>query len=194
MRRPQVGRASERLGLLSDLDGTLVDSRDANLESYRIAFAEIGLPFDGALYSRAFGLAFDEMMHLIAPGVGDETLLAVKEAKARAYRDRVPGMRVNSALISLLADAHERGRPTALVTTARRTNVARVVEAFDLGDVFDAVICAEDVDRGKPAPDCYLAAASALELKPEDCVVFEDSPVGVAAAERAGCLVMKVVL
>ena len=55
-----------------------------------------------------------------------------------------------------------------------------------IAGLFDAVVCAEDYERGKPAPDPFLVSAKRMGVRPEDCVVFEDSPTGIEAAEAAG--------
>jgi HAD superfamily hydrolase (TIGR01509 family) len=103
-------------------------------------------------------------------------------------------MRVNEGLVRVLEFARSSGGRTGLATTARRSNVDAVLIGLGLDDLFDAVICAEDVVNGKPAPDCYLAAAHALECAPSECVVFEDSGVGIAAATAAGCATVRVAL
>jgi hypothetical protein len=65
-----------------------------------------------------------------------------------------------------------------------------VIERLGLGDVFRVVVTAEDVAAGKPAPDPYLAAATALGVPGDRCVVFEDTPVGIAAGHAAGARVV----
>lgn len=186
--------SAQTFAMISDLDGTLIDSKAVNLDAYEAAFASVTLRFDRELYTQCFGLSFVDMARVLAPGVPAGTLSAIRSAKARAYRELLPGVRVNVGLIRLLTNARAVGTPTALATTASRVNVEAVLETFDLADVFDVVLCAEDVPAGKPAPDCYLLAAEALACAPAHCVVFEDSSIGVEAAERAGCQVVRVVL
>ncbi len=80
--------------------------------------------------------------------------------------------------------------PNALVTSSERQIMEAVIPK--LGMTFGATVCAEDVRQSKPAPEPYLLAAELLGVEPAGCVVLEDSPNGVAAAEAAGCLVVAV--
>ena len=60
------------------------------------------------------------------------------------------------------------------------------LSALGLMDKFDVLVCAEDYARGKPAPDCFLTAAQQLGVDPKDCLVFEDTEMGIEAAKAAG--------
>ena len=77
----------------------------------------------------------------------------------------------------------------ALVTSAPRELARRRIEAAGL-PMPPLMIAAEDVTQGKPAPDCFLLAASRLGVRASDCLVFEDAPAGIAAAEAAGASVL----
>lgn len=75
--------------------------------------------------------------------------------------------------------------PVGLVTSSPKRWIDIVFERFDRHDVFDVIASAEDVGHGKPAPDVYLRAASALGVDPTDCLAIEDSTNGITAASRA---------
>jgi HAD superfamily hydrolase (TIGR01509 family) len=81
---------------------------------------------------------------------------------------------------------------TALVTNAEPANVNFVLDGSGLRRYFDALVTGDDVQLPKPHPDIYLRAAELLRVAPSDCVVFEDSPIGVAAALAAGMRVVGV--
>jgi beta-phosphoglucomutase-like phosphatase (HAD superfamily) len=85
-----------------------------------------------------------------------------------------------------MAEIGRRGLHCALATSGERRYVEAVKRELNLDGVFDAVAVAEDVARGKPAPDVYLLAAERLGLPPAQCLVLEDAPNGVAAAKAAG--------
>jgi HAD superfamily hydrolase (TIGR01509 family) len=76
--------------------------------------------------------------------------------------------------------------PLAVASGGHRALVVATLRALGIEDWFDAVVCAEDYDRGKPHPDPFLLAAKLLGVPPGDCVVFEDSPTGIEAAKSAG--------
>jgi beta-phosphoglucomutase-like phosphatase (HAD superfamily) len=82
--------------------------------------------------------------------------------------------------------------PLGLATNSGREFATRALRGAGLLDSFDAVVSAEDVERPKPAPDVYLAAAAALGADPADCVALEDSETGVEAALAAGMVVIGV--
>ncbi|MGZ3457041.1 MAG: HAD family hydrolase, partial [Archangium sp.] len=86
----------------------------------------------------------------------------------------------------LLARLRGHGWRLAVASAAPHANRAFVLDGLALRPFFSQVVGAEDVKRGKPAPDVFLAAARALEVDPAACVVFEDAVNGVRAARAAG--------
>ena len=180
--------------VISDLDGTLVDTAAANTAAYADAFGSVGLDFDEAVYRSAFGLRFDEMIRRVAPQASTGQADAVRAAKAERYPAHFGLLRPNDALIALLSTLRDSGVRVALASTAARRNVTAVLAGIGAQDLFEVVVAGEDVERGKPAPDCYLRAADLLDVAPSDCLAVEDSAVGLAAARAAGCRVLEVVL
>jgi HAD superfamily hydrolase (TIGR01509 family) len=76
-------------------------------------------------------------------------------------------------------------KPLAVASGGHREPVEATLRAIGVIDMFDAVVCAEDYERGKPFPDPFLEAARRIGVAPEDCLVFEDSPTGIEAAKAA---------
>jgi beta-phosphoglucomutase len=123
-----------------------------------------------------------------------DTIAAHGAAKERLFRDLlrndlrqslVPGI---EPWLDHISDA-----PIALATNAERANIDFVLDGVaGLRRHFDVIVDGSEVARPKPAPDIYLRAAQLLNLPPRNCVVFEDSPVGVAAARSAGMSVVGV--
>ena len=74
----------------------------------------------------------------------------------------------------------------ALASNSSRQLVSTALSTAGLTDAFDAIVTADDVDAGKPAPDIYLLACERLGVRPEDSLALEDSPSGIAAAKAAG--------
>jgi HAD superfamily hydrolase (TIGR01509 family) len=179
-------------GVLFDLDGTLADTEPLQWEAYRRVLAPFGVDVGIDEYRR----------HWIAVEGGAEYAcrtyrLPVDAAELRArkaivYRTLIvagvaprPGAR---EVLDRLA-AHHR---IAIATNSVRDEVAVVLEHLAIRDRLDAVVAREDYDRAKPAPDAYGAAARALGLAPEACVVVEDTARGVRAGLAAGCTVVAV--
>ncbi len=99
---------------------------------------------------------------------------------------RERGVRLLPGVRRWLDSLRSEGWLQALASSAPRANLEAIVAALDLGPYFAAVVSAEDVTRGKPDPQVFLAAAAKLKAEPKACVVVEDAPAGTEAARRAG--------
>lgn len=177
--------------LLFDFDGTLVDSSSLHAEAYRktLAIVRPGEPqvFDyvplKGLTTRA---AFMQL------GIVDATALETCIArKQKLYREAVRGGRLTmyEGTRALLSASIEVGAANFLVTSGSPASVNLALEVLGIKELFTAVITASDVTAGKPAPDPYLACVARYGLTPEESLVIEDAPSGVAAARAAGLCV-----
>jgi HAD superfamily hydrolase (TIGR01509 family) len=128
--------------------------------------------------------------HLGQPGRGDELRVELREL----VHDELDGTGVEPmpGAVELIGALRDAGIPIGLATNSGREFATRALRAAGIYDHFDAVVSAEDVERPKPAPDVYLAAAAELGAEPEACVGLEDSETGVAAARAAGMTVVGV--
>lgn len=179
--------------LLVDLDGTLVATADANFDAYAAALAEIGVhvaraDFDAVAQGRNWKQFLPPLLEA-AGSAHDPAAIAAR--KATLYPAQLGNTVVNAALVRLLELSRPRCR-TALVTTASRPNAEAILRHHDLARLFDLVITGSDVARHKPDPEAYHLAARRLGVAPQDCVVFEDSDIGVASAQAFGAPVMRV--
>lgn len=168
---------------LFDMDGTLIDSIASANRAWTRWAARHGLDAAAVLAQMHGARAVDTIARLAPAGSdieGEAALLTQWEVE-----DVGDVVAIGGAAAFLRALPPERW---ALVTSApRRLALPRLAAA---GLTPPAVfVTAEDVARGKPAPDGFLAAAHALGVPPEDCLVWEDSAPGIAAAEAAGCAV-----
>lgn len=179
--------------LLFDLDGTLIDSAEANYSAYSRALLEHGVRIEpDAVAKAAVGRQWREFLPAILREAGvvrDPAAIAAR--KGELYRAAVGELRVNVALLALAASVGPQMR-TALVTTASGESVRAILRHPDLSHAFDLVVTGEDVTRHKPDPQAYLLALERLQLDPRECLAFEDSDVGVASAEAAGIAVVRV--
>ena len=179
--------------LLFDLDGTLVDSAEANDTAYSRALGEFGATVAPEDVARcAGGRHWREFLpELLARADVRCDPAQVAERKGELYRQMVAELRVNGALLALASSV----RPvmkTALITTASRENVSAVLDHFALREFFDVVITGDDVVHHKPDPEAYRLALTRLELDAAECIAFEDSDVGVASAVAAHVTVVRV--
>lgn len=106
-----------------------------------------------------------------------------EEAYQTAFR---PHLTLIDGLHAFLEKAYVQNIPMAIGTAAIPFNVDFVLDHLDLRHYFRAIISADDVEKSKPHPETFLKAAAALGFKPNDCIVFEDSPKGIETALNAG--------
>lgn len=171
--------------IITDFDGTLVDTFEANLRAYQYAYQYVGLDITAEKYRECFGLRFERLM--IATDVFDESKAnLIKEVKKEIYPTFFKHIQPNKALIELVRSFHAMGGKTALASTARRENLKNVVNYLNLEPIFDLIFAGEDVKQGKPSPEIYFKTMKALRVQPEEVLIFEDSPVGIEAAKASG--------
>ena len=181
------GEARPFRAAVFDLDGTLVDSETRSHESWRHVFRSRGIVPDDELI-RAFvgrrGVDVHDLLRERVPGHDPAELMAATSAHFHGA-DQPPLGPLDGA-VELVERISAAGVPLALVTSAGRRYAEQTLTDLGVLPLFSVVVTAEDVTVGKPDPQGYLAAARGLGLPPADCVVFEDAPAGVAAAQAAG--------
>lgn len=185
----------DKLGLIFDVDGVLVDSYWAHFKSWQIAAAEFGFTITEDEFRQNFGRKSHET---IAERWGDrltsEQVCRFEQRKEAAYRDVIrddfPGMDGAGELIDAW---HAAGHLLAVASSGPPENIAIVLDQLARRDRFQAVITGADVTRGKPDPQVFLLAAQGLRLPARRCAVIEDAPAGIAAAKAAGTLAIGLV-
>lgn len=179
---PYPGRSFA--AFLFDMDGTLIDSIASAIRAWRGWAEGHGLDAETVL-AQMHGVRAVETIRRFGPAGIDAQ--AEADLLTQAEMDDVDGIVPISGAADFLA-----ALPVgswAIVTSAPRRLALRRLESAGLPPP-PVLITADDVAHGKPAPDCFLAAARALEVDPHDCLVWEDAPAGIAAAEAAGAAVM----
>ena len=175
--------------ILFDLDGTLLDSerwhRRSEIEVLRDRFGVEVTEADLRPYT---GRRLDELLAGLAPGVDHVAFAEAHAPVLRGYLERE---------MRLFGDARRclsrlAGVAMALASSSPRWYVDAARTKFVELSVFSVCVAGDEVARGKPAPDLFLRAASALGVAPADCLVVEDAPSGVQAALSAGCMVVQV--
>ncbi len=179
--------------MIFDIDGTIVDNMHLHAEAFAVFAERHGLPLlttedrarlDGRRNSEIFPILFKRE-------VPREEWLEYEREKEGLYRElsrgRLAPMNGLHRLIDRLkADA----MPVALATSAPQLNVAHTLAELDLAGAFPIIVRGDEVARGKPAPDVFIEAARRLGIAAADCLVFEDAPMGIEAAQAAGMRVV----
>ena len=172
-----------------DMDGTIVDNMAYHTKSWLAFFERRGQNLDADEFFRATaGRQGKEIMRAhLGEHLTDAEALVLDEEKESLYRELyAPHRKTVSGFDDLVAQAKLRGVALAVATAAPNANITFTLDGLDLRRHFDAVVGAADVARGKPNPDVFLKAAEKCGVAPENCIVFEDAPLGVEAARRAG--------
>jgi len=177
-------------GVIWDVDGTLIDSGHAHWESWRVIFAEEGMPdLSYETFLSWFGRRNDDIMreHF-------RDILPFDEAMALALRKeshyleglRAEGTPIPPGVQEWLERLAGAGWKLGIGTSAPRENIEIILEQSGWVDTFDAVVTREDVRHGKPDPEVFLTAAARMGVDPDRAIVVEDAAAGVLGAHRAG--------
>jgi HAD superfamily hydrolase (TIGR01509 family) len=171
--------------VLFDMDGVVIDTRQSIVDFWQAVAAEQGVMLTTDDFDRHIhGVPLAHTLKALFPNLPPEPDVAFLNRITRYERGfrytEIAGVR------SLLQSLKAAGVRTALVTSGMGWKVDEVVRQLALSNLFDVVVTAADIERGKPDPACYLAAAAKLEVAPADCVVFEDAVSGVRSAVAAG--------
>lgn len=177
--------------IITDFDGTLVDTFEANLRAYQRAFGDVNMSLTAEKYRECFGYRFERFMMAMAVH-NEKTANYIKEAKKEYYPQYFDFLKPTHALIGLIESFHAMGGKTAIASTARKENLMNVVNYLSLADKFDLIFAGVDVKQGKPSPEIYLKAMEALGVQPDEVLIFEDSQVGIEAARASGAHVLVV--
>jgi beta-phosphoglucomutase len=175
--------------VIFDLDGVLVDSYQAHFDSWQRLCRKWNLTMTERQFASTFGRTTREVVaqfwsaRALSP-VDVANLDAEKEAIFRQLlSDDFPIM--DGALV-LLDDLHDAGVLIGLGSSAPPENVWMSLDRLNRRDHFAAVVTGADVIRGKPDPEVFLLCAERMKVPPPSCVVIEDAPAGIAAAQAAG--------
>jgi len=172
--------------ILFDMDGTLVDSTKVVERTWH-RFAIRHQLDSHAVLAKAHGCrAAETVAHFAPKHIDHEQETAQVLAEEIADIEGIVAIDGAKKIVHALSENH-----WAIVTSANRELAIRRMNAAGL-PIPTVLIAAEDVQQGKPAPDGYLAAAYALNVLPEECLVFEDAPAGIASAHAAGMRVVAV--
>lgn len=177
---------------LFDCDGTIVDSMPLHYIAWKKALAEWNCSFEEDLFYAWGGRPVTEIIAALNHRDGlNMPVDAVARRKEDLYFELLPQIQAIPEVVEHIEAKHGH-IPLAVVSGSRRDSVVGSLTALHLIDKFDVLVCAEDYARGKPAPDCFLVAAQRLGVPPEDCLVFEDTDLGIEAATAAGMASVRV--
>ena len=175
-------------GFLFDLDGTLIDSMPHHHDAWVAWHARRGLSLDAdAFFAATAGRANDEILAAMFPAATPAERVVMADEKETLYREiAARHLKLIEGAQAFVMRARAQGLRLAVCTASTPENMALAFARFPIRDWVETVVSPADGLRGKPHPDIFLEAARRLGLAPAQCLVFEDAPLGIEAARRAG--------
>lgn len=173
-----------------DLDGTLFDTRKVNYYAYAKALRNYGINLDYDYFTQQCnGKHYRE--YLLQITKDSANVEEVHRLKKECYKEFLNKAVINKGLFDLI-EALQNTYYIAIVTTASRKNCEEILKYYDKLEVFELIISGEDVQRKKPDPEGFLKAMQFYRVLGRDTIIFEDSNVGIEAAEKCGATVFVV--
>jgi len=172
--------------VIFDFDGTIVDSYEVHLESFRRALSKFGLTVEDREIYRCFGKPAKQILSEILPQQARAHVDELVKEKRIQFIETSLEVRVFDGVEETLRYLKQKGIATALATSADRPSVLRVLSRFGLEGYFDVILSAEDVKAAKPNPEIFVRAADRLGVGIQECLVVGDSVFDVIAAREAG--------
>ncbi len=189
MSRPRLA------AVVFDMDGLMLDTERLYRSAWRRAAGDFGLEIDDGLYHRLIGRSTRDAASLLAGVLGPDLPLPAFHARwLECWREEAArvGITPKPGLERVLATVERLGLRKAVATSTERKDALFSLRRAAIAGRFDAIVTGDDVERGKPAPEIFLAAARALGTVPPACLALEDSDAGIGAAAAAGMLAVMV--
>ena len=177
-----------------DLDGTLFDTKDVNYNAYQnaIRMAEIDVKIDYDDFCKLYnGKNYREFLPKIIPNISEEQLKKIHNFKKNIYQEYLDKAKKNDLLFSMIEEIKEKFY-ISIVTNASKKNVKDILEKFSVKNLFDLLITQEDVKNPKPSAEGFLKAMNHFNISKKNTIIFEDSEIGIQAANKAETNYVKV--
>ena len=179
--------------IILDFDGTLATTEEANMGAYVLALREEGIELDIAEYKRRyFGMRCEEFLSELGLSSGDVD--RVRRRKIELYPTLFDSVKLNEPLWNFVQDFRAKGGKVWIVSTSQIENITNAMRHLGIDGKVDGVLTSRDVVEPKPSPEAFLKAMKIEGVTPAETLIFEDSLVGLEAAEASGASYIKVVL
>jgi len=176
-------------GYIFDCDGTVADTMPLHLRAWNhgLKRAKAPLQIEGKDFMTVAGMALqqtiDHWNETHSLQIDAETVMREKNLY---FQDRQPEIKAITEVVRYARACKAEGASISVASGGEREDVLGTLKLIGLENFFPVIVTAEDVQRAKPAPDLFLLASEKMGIAPEDCLVIEDSLLGVEAADTAG--------
>ncbi len=180
-------------GLIFDMDGTLADTMPTHYIAWSQSMAKYGLVFTEERFYALGGVPAGKIIRMLADeqavdGVDAEAIAEEKEDLFLELLGQVQPV----VPVKAIAEFHREHLPMAVATGSPKWCAEKILKALGIYEWFDVVVGADCVANSKPAPDVYLRAAELIGVDPKRCHAFEDTKLGIDAAQAAGMQVVDI--
>jgi HAD superfamily hydrolase (TIGR01509 family) len=177
---------------LFDCDGTIADSMPLHYVAWNKALSKWGCEFSEELFYAWGGMPVAEIIATLNKQQGlTMPVEDVSKLKEALYYEVLPELKAVPEVLEHIEASHGH-IPFAVVSGSTRESVTASLKLLGVLDKFDTLVCAGDYTKSKPDPEPFLIAAGRLGVAPEDCLVFEDTEMGIQAATAAGMASVKI--
>jgi beta-phosphoglucomutase family hydrolase len=182
-----VWRQSKK-AILWDMDGVIADSYSFHFAAWQETFAKRGIKFTKEDFTKLFGTRNDFIIgSIMGRELPERNVKIMVQEKEEKFRRKATGnIKPFPGAVRLLNAIKKGNFKLGLVSSAPKENIELVLSELNLEGMFDCIVFGQKVSESKPSPQIYLLAARELEVTPNDCLVIEDSSLGVKAAKTAG--------
>lgn len=182
------------IGVVFDCDGTIADTESLSSQAWTETLTAYGYLPTSDDFAAVIGHPFPRNWDYFASraDLGEQAVFRAR-LRERFIELFDRELRIHPDAVATMRALHRRAVPIAVASSSSHQHVDHVLERAGLSDVVAAVVGADDVERHKPHPEPYRAAAAALGVRPDGCTAIEDTPVGVDSAVAAGMFTVAVV-
>ena len=183
--------------LLFDLDGVLVCAKQIHFDALNIALERVGKKYvisEQEHLSIFDGLKTKEKLNLLSKSknLPENKHNEIWEHKQQITLEKINSLKLNEELIKVFSHFSELNYKIACCSNSIRKSVFNMLTNIGIIKYFDLILSNEDVKNSKPHAEIYWKAMSEFNLNPEDCLIIEDSPNGLKAAQRTNCKILRV--
>ena len=181
--------------ILWDMDGVISDSYSLHFAAWREVFAKRSIELTKRDFTHLFGARNDLIIGSVTGReLPERDVRSLVQEKEEAFRHKATGrIKPLPGVVRLLNTLRKGNFRLGLVSSAPRENIDLTLSELELAGTFNCIVSGHEVSEGKPSPQIYLLAAERLQATANDCVVIEDSPLGVKAAKSAGMKCLAVI-
>lgn len=177
--------------IIFDMDGLMLDTESIARCAWQRAALDWGYTIENELYAKAIGRRIQDTTNILLMAFGKSFPFdEIRKRKQKYIEEYIAehGIPKKPGLIKLLDLIDELSLLKAIGSSTEKKSVIRKLTLSGLIQRFDTLVCGDEIQNGKPAPDIFLTTAERLHVPAEQCLVLEDSETGIQAAHTAGMI------